>query len=191
MSRQNEGKVMPIRIYGDKCLRRVSSEVIDINDEIRSVVADLIETMYAKDGVGLAAPQIGKNVRIFVVDPQWFQTNERNPFVFINPKIIFMNGVDTSEEGCLSLPDVVSDVARSKEIIIEAKNEAGKLVQHRAEGLFARAVQHEFDHLDGILFVDRVSKLKFFSLKSKLKRLEKLCDADGINTDISIYNDDQ
>jgi len=187
--KNNKGKVVPVRVYGDKCLRALSSKVDTIDSEILQIIADLIETMYVKDGVGLAAPQIGKNLRIFVVDPQWFQTNERKPVVFINPKFISLKGVETNDEGCLSLPDIFAEVPRAKEIIIEANNEKGELVRYQAEGIFARAVQHEFDHLEGILFIDRISKLTRIRLKLKLKNLERHTSVDGVNTDENLSDE--
>ncbi len=184
MSLQNSsGSVLPVRLYGDKCLRKVSPELPRIDSDTLSFIADLIETMYAKDGVGLAAPQVGKNIRIFIVDPQWFETNTRNPLVFINPKFTSLDGVEVAEEGCLSLPDITAEVSRAKKITIDAINEKGELVRHQAEGLFSRAIQHEFDHLEGVLFVDRVSKLKQLMLKAKLKKIESLTDENGVNTD--------
>lgn len=175
--------VLPVRLYGDKCLRKVSKEVHNIDSETLDFIADLIETMYAKDGIGLAAPQVGENIRIFVVDPQWFETGERKPIVFINPTFKSIEGVEVDEEGCLSLPDITSEVPRAKTITIEAINEKGELVRHQAEGLFSRAIQHEFDHLEGVLFIDRVSKLKQLMLKTKLKKIENLTDNNGVNTD--------
>lgn len=182
------GKKLPVRIYGDKSLRRVSEPVQKVDSEVGEILADLIETMYAKDGVGLAAPQIGTNIRVFVVDPQWFETQERRPVVFINPKFLSMTGKETSEEGCLSLPDITGEVPRAKNIVIEAINEKGELVRHQASGLFARAIQHEFDHLDGVLFIDRISKLKLLSQKIKLRKLERQTSVDGVNTDENLQD---
>jgi peptide deformylase len=185
MSKSNaiKGNVVPVRIYGDKVLRKKSEPVKEINDELLGIIADLIATMYAKDGIGLAAPQIGHNLRIFVVDPEWFQTNEMKPRVFINPKFLSMSGVEIREEGCLSLPDIFAEVKRAEEVVVEAIDEKGELIKHQAVGLFARAIQHEYDHLDGVLFFDRVAKIKQLSLRAKLKRLENNTDKNGVNLD--------
>ncbi|MFC1887489.1 peptide deformylase [Candidatus Cloacimonadota bacterium] len=169
-----KGKILPIKIYGEEVLRLKSEPVIELNDEIRQFIADLTETMYKKDGVGLAAPQVGRSLRIFVVDPFWFQEgNKKDPLILINPEFIEFEGEESLEEGCLSLPDIYAKVNRAQKVIIEGFNENWEKVRIEAEDLFARALQHENDHLDGILFIDRVPKLKRIPFLKDLKQLEQ------------------
>ncbi len=141
--------------YGEASLREPSKEVHKVSKKITELVQDLLDTMYAKNGVGLAAPQIGENVRVFVID---VSTNKEplKPMVFINPKIIKKSGAIVSNEGCLSFPEAYTDVRRYKNILVKATNEHGKsFVMEAKDGtLLARAIQHENDHLDGVLFID-------------------------------------
>jgi peptide deformylase len=141
--------------YGEPSLRQPSKEVHKVSKKITDLVRDLFDTMYAKNGVGLAAPQIGENVRVFVIDAA--TGNEPlNPMVFINPKIIKKSGAVKSNEGCLSFPEAYTDVKRYKDVMIKATNEHGKpfVLEAKDGSLLARAIQHENDHLDGILFID-------------------------------------
>ncbi|MBW6516313.1 MAG: peptide deformylase [Candidatus Cloacimonetes bacterium] len=177
------GKVLAVRIYGDPILRQKSESVEQVDEDIKKFVADMIVTMYEKDGVGLAAPQVGKNLRIFVIDPEWSRTNQKNPQIFINPRIISMSGVEVDDEGCLSLPEIFAEVKRAEKIVLEAMDLNGELKRYEAEGFYARTIQHEFDHIDGVLFIDRISKLKLLSLKWKLKALEQTKDENGVNLD--------
>jgi len=174
--------LLPIRIYGDETLRKTAKPVAKITTEIREFIDDLVYTMYEKDGVGLAAPQVGRSLRIFVVDPFWFQEGgEKNPVVLVNPEFLEFEGQVESEEGCLSLPEIYETVMRAKKATIEGLNENGDKVHYEAEGLFARALQHENDHLDGILFTDKVPKLKKILLRKKLNELKSTTDDNGIN----------
>lgn len=141
--------------YGTESLRQPSKEVHKVSQKIKNLVQDLIDTMYAQNGVGLAAPQIGENVRIFVIDVS--ANNEPlNPIVFINPKIIKKSGACISHEGCLSFPEAYTDVRRYANVMIKALDSNGRsFVMEAKDGtLLARAIQHEFDHLDGVLFID-------------------------------------
>lgn len=155
--------------YGEKSLREPSKEVHKVSKKITELVRDLLDTMYAQNGVGLAAPQIGENVRVFVVD---VSTNNEplNPIVFINPKIIKKSGAIKSNEGCLSFPEAYTDVKRYKNIMIKALNEHGKsfVLEAKDGSLLARAIQHENDHLDGILFIDHC--LNRFETEEILKK---------------------
>ena len=169
-----KGNILPIKVYGEEVLRLKAKPVTELTDEIRQFIADLTETMYVKDGVGLAAPQVGRSLRIFVVDPFWFQEgNEKNPVILINPEFKEFEGEETMEEGCLSLPDIYAKVTRAERVIIEGYNENWEKVSIEAEDLFARALQHENDHLDGILFIDKVSRIKRISFLKELKKLER------------------
>lgn len=141
--------------YGDPILRMPSKEVLKVSKKIQILIEDLVDTMYAKNGVGLAAPQIGHNVRVFVIDV----SEPKQPSdlkVFINPKIIKKSEAIISNEGCLSFPQAYFDVKRYKNVTIKAQNEKGRTFVLNAEGgtLLSRAIQHEYDHLDGVLFVD-------------------------------------
>lgn len=141
--------------YGTASLREKSKEVIKISKKIQALVEDLYDTMYATNGVGLAAPQIGENVRVFVVDVGT-DPKTMNPITFINPKIIKKEGAINSYEGCLSFPEAYTNVRRYKSIKVKALNIKGRpFVMEVTDGsLLARAIQHEFDHLNGVLFID-------------------------------------
>lgn len=145
-------KIVP---YGEEVLRQKSKEVSKISKKIQSLAHDLLDTMYAYNGVGLAAPQIGENIRVFVIDVS--TGNEPlNPIVFINPKIIKKTGACSSYEGCLSFPEAYTDVKRYADVVVKATGLNGKpfVMEGKDGSLLARAIQHEFDHLDGVLFVD-------------------------------------
>ena len=141
--------------YGEKSLREPSKEVHKVSRKITDLVQDLLDTLYAQNGVGLAAPQIGENLRVFVID---VSTNEEplRPLVFINPKIIKKSGAIVTEEGCLSFPEAYANVKRYKNVMVKATDIHGRsFVMEAKDGcLLARAIQHENDHLDGILFID-------------------------------------
>ena len=141
--------------YGEKSLREPSKEVHKVSKKIQELVQDLLETMYATNGVGLAAPQIGENVRVFVID---VSKNDEplNPIVFINPKIIKKSGVTVAQEGCISFPEAYTDVKRYANVMVKALDKHGRpfVLEAKDGELLARAIQHENDHLDGILFID-------------------------------------
>ena len=147
--------------YGTESLRQPSKEVHKVSQKIKNLVEDLLDTMYAQNGVGLAAPQIGENYRVFVIDVS--TGNEPlNPMVFINPKIIQKSGAVISHEGCLSFPEAFTDVKRYANVMIKAQDSNGRafVLEAKDGSLLARAIQHEFDHLDGILFIDHVINRK-------------------------------
>ena len=141
--------------YGEKTLRQPSKEVAKVSKKVQTLVYDLIDTMYAQNGVGLAAPQIGENVRIFVIDVST-GNQPLNPIVFINPKIIHKSGACSSYEGCLSFPEAYTDVKRYANVKVKAIDLKGKpfVLEAKDGSLLARAIQHEFDHLNGVLFID-------------------------------------
>ena len=141
--------------YGSPSLREKSKEVHKISKKIQILVEDLYDTMYAANGVGLAAPQVGENLRIFVVDCG-IDAKSMNPITFINPKIIKKEGAINSYEGCLSFPEAYTNVRRYKSVKVKALDIKGRpfLMEVKDGSLLARAIQHEFDHLDGILFID-------------------------------------
>jgi peptide deformylase len=140
--------------YGTPSLREKSKEVHKISKKIQILVDDLYDTLYAANGVGLAAPQIGENLRVFVIDVGT-DPKTMNPITFINPKIIKKEGAINSYEGCLSFPDAYTNVRRYKYVKVKALNIKGKpFILEADNDLLARAIQHEFDHLDGVLFID-------------------------------------
>lgn len=179
---KTQEKILPIRIFGDKVLRQKAKTIIEISDDIKDFITDLVETMYVKDGIGLAAPQVGKSLRIFVVDPFWYKEgNEKNPKVFINPEFLEFEGIESMEEGCLSLPNIFENVPRAEKIKMKYTNQEGKTETLEADGMFARAIQHEYDHLEGILFIDKISKFRRLIVKRKLRELEKTTNEAGEN----------
>ena len=162
----------PVRIFGDPVLRDRAVEVPGVDDTLRQLIADLRETMKAYGGVGLAANQVGVAQRVLVVDvPQ--DEGEHAVHALINPVVKRRVGTLTGEEGCLSLPGIWEDVTRSERVIVEALDEQGQRLVLDAEGYLARAIQHEMDHLDGVLFVDRLSPLKRQFLRRSLDELAR------------------
>lgn len=151
--------------YPDPRLHKVAKPVLAINDEIRQLVDDMAETMYAAPGVGLAATQVDQHIQLIVIDI----TKEQNDLqVFINPKIVAKSGLKEYEEGCLSVPDVYETVTRAETVIVEALDQHGKKFKLQAEGLLAVCIQHEMDHLLGKVFVEYLSPLKRNRIKKKL-----------------------
>ncbi len=141
-----------IRTIGDDVLRKKCKKVEVINKRIETLINDMFDTMYDAEGVGLAAPQIGILKRIFVVDVG------EGPYVFINPELMETSGSQVDIEGCLSIPDEQGEVDRPNNVKVKALNEKGEEFILEAEGLFARAICHENDHLDGILYIDKLNK---------------------------------
>ena len=156
--------LLPLHLLGSPVLRERSAEVSAIDDEVRQFVDDLFETMHAAKGVGLAANQVGVARRVAVVE------TEDEKLVLINPVILEAEGRDTAEEGCLSIPKVYADVTRPEKVVLEATDREGNRYTKTLDGLAARAVQHEIDHLDGILFVDHLGLLKRKRILSKWKK---------------------
>jgi peptide deformylase len=152
---------------GSPPLRERSAEVATVDEETRRFIDDLFETMDAAKGVGLAANQVGVTIRIAVVDA------DGHRFAMINPVIVEHAGKETAEEGCLSIPDLFADVTRSTRVTLEALDRGGLPFRLEAEGLKARVIQHEIDHLDGILFVDRLSPLKRKLLVTRWRKSRK------------------
>jgi peptide deformylase len=157
--------ILEIKEYGESILREKALPVKEITPEILSLIRDMAETMYTVSGVGLAALQVGVPKRIILVDGE-----EDGLIVLINPIIIKSEGEVVAEEGCLSVPDIYSQVKRSSKVTIKALNENGDPIEITEEGLTARALQHEIDHLDGILFIDRIGRMERQILLNKLKK---------------------
>jgi peptide deformylase len=162
----------PVRIYGDPVLREKAREVRDFDASLQALVADLYDTMAAYNGVGLAANQVGVAQRVFVVDvPR--EDGSRDRFAVVNPVLDQRAGREKSEEGCLSIPGVLADVDRAAGLRLRAQDEHGRPFERTVEGYLARAVQHETDHLDGVLFTDRLSPLKRAFLRRELDALAR------------------
>ena len=161
---------LPILEYPDPRLRIRAEPVTEFDDELRQLAADLLETMYAAPGIGLAATQVDVHKRVLVVDV----SEERNePFCLVNPEIVSAEGQVSYEEGCLSVPDVFESVDRAERIEVSAFDPNGERIRIEAEGLLAICIQHEIDHLDGKLFVDYLSALKRSRLKKKTLKKAK------------------
>lgn len=159
--------------YGASVLEQVAEPVTDFDTaELRESIADMWETMYSAKGVGLAAPQIGLGKRISVIDVSAGE-DETKKLVIINPEIVEREGAQTGEEGCLSIPGFREPVTRANSVLVRARNEMGKDIELRGEELLARAFQHEIDHLNGILFINRLSALKRDIIRRKIKKLQK------------------
>ena len=177
--------ILPIVSYGSSVLKKTAKEITSDYPNLSELIANMWETMYAANGVGLAAPQIGLSIRIFVIDASPFVDKENmsvkeietiNTFkkVFINPKIISEEGnLWDFNEGCLSIPDVREDISRKEEIRVNFFDENFELQKLKLNGLAARVVQHEFDHIEGVLFTDHLSSLKKRLIKNRLSLISK------------------
>ena len=144
--------IRQIREYGDEILRKKSREVDVVDDKIRELLDDMLETMHKYNGVGLAAPQVGILKRVVVIDLY----DDNGPLKLVNPKIVKQKGKQEVEEGCLSFPNQYAKMIRPEEILAEALNEKGEKIKIKAKGLLAQAICHEVDHLEGVLFIDNM-----------------------------------
>ncbi|CAM4189793.1 peptide deformylase [Gillisia hiemivivida] len=177
--------ILPIIAYGDPVLRKKGIEISEDYPKLKEFIANMWETMYEAAGVGLAAPQVNKAIRLFIIDASPFADDENiseeenaqlaeMKMVFINPKIIAEEGEEWAfNEGCLSIPDVREDVFRKPTITIEYLDENFKSHTKTFEGIGARVIQHEYDHIEGILFTDKLSSLKKRLIKGKLTNISK------------------
>jgi len=156
--------IRDIHILGSPVLRRRAEEIAAVDDEVRALIEDLYDTMAAAGGIGLAANQVGVARRVAVINV------EEQTFAMINPRIVSAEGREGKEEGCLSIPDAYAEVTRPERIVLEALNETGESFRIEAGALVARAVQHELDHLDGVLFIDHLTPLKRQLLVSRWKK---------------------
>ena len=177
----------PIVKYGDPVLRAKGRRVVKVDDEIRALASDMLETMHAANGVGLAAQQVGEALQLTVLDvspaedrPSTLKLNGVDvepasvmPLVLLNPALTLHDETEPGAEGCLSFPEISADIDRSVSVSAVAETLDGETIQLEASGLLARALQHEVDHLNGILFIDRMSSVAKASLSSRLKRLQK------------------
>src|SRR5438876_3540573 len=158
--------VLKVLRYGDPALRRRAAPVGEVTADVRATIADMVETMYDEAGIGLAAPQVGISLRLMVVG----HDERREPRALINPRIADRGGQVTAEEGCLSIPGVFAQVARAEWVDVEAKDVDGHPVKLHGRGLLARVLQHEIDHLDGVLFIDRLDPVARDRIKRRIKK---------------------
>ena len=154
----------PLHLLGSPVLRERSAEVAAVDERVRAFITDLFETMDAEEGAGLAANQVGVAERVAVVDA------DGDRFAMVNPRIVETGGRQTGEEGCLSIPDVFGDVARADRVVFEALDEEGRPYRKEVTGLAARAVQHEIDHLDGVLFIDHLGPIRRKMILARWKK---------------------
>jgi peptide deformylase len=157
--------ILPVRLYGDPGLRRRAEPVQEIDAQIEALVDDMVETMYDAVGIGLAAPQVGIGLRMLVLDEGSGMAR-----AYVNPVIVERGGEQIGEEGCLSLPGIFADVVRAQWVVLEAQDRHGVRDRSRATGLLARVLQHEIDHLDGILFIDHLDKISRDRIKRRIRR---------------------
>ena len=161
-----------VRLYGDPVLRRVSEPVSEIDDDIRQLLASLVDTVDDAAGLGLAAPQLGVSRRVIVV-VEVDEAGGRSHILLVNPEIVSACGEEVAEEGCLSVPEIYEKVKRPRSVVVKGIDEKGEEVNIEAAGIGARAFAHEIDHLDGILFVDRIGMVKRSLLKRKLDNIKR------------------
>ena len=154
--------LLDVRVFGDPILRQETTPVAAVTDEIRRLIDDMFETMYAAKGIGLAAPQVGRLERVAVID-----VGEDKPFAIINPEILLAEGSAKGEEGCLSIPEVYGDVERAERVVVRAIGRDGEPFEVEATELLARCLQHEIDHLHGKLFIDYLGAFKRRSALAK------------------------
>ena len=172
MKKKFAGKVHEVVKWPEPVLARKGAAVTEFGPELKTLVEEMFESMYAAQGIGLAAPQIAISQRIAVVDLS-FNKEAKDKIALINPEIVEMTGKQVEEEGCLSLPDIREKVQRALHVKVRAQDVAGKWFEVEGDELLARALQHEIDHLDGVLFIDRISRLKRELVMRKMKKLIK------------------
>ena len=179
--------ILPILQYGDPILRSKGKRIDEIDDRVRELVANMLETMHAAHGVGLAAQQIGEALQLTVLDvsavedrPSMLKLDGTDldpktamPLVLINPEIELHGETEVGVEGCLSFPEITGDIERAQSVIVRAQTLEGGTIHIEASGFLARAIQHEGDHLSGILFIDRMRSAAKAALSSRLRRLQK------------------
>jgi peptide deformylase len=188
----HSAQVMNIHTYPDPVLKKIAEPVTEFNHELKNLCLNMLETMYQAPGIGLAAPQVGVSRRIFVLDVSYRFLNEdedededegnnqveteiisKNPYIFINPEIVEYDGATTYQEGCLSVPGIFEEVNRHKSIKLKYCDLDGNSHYLEADGLLAICIQHELDHLNGIVFIERLSGLKRNFLKKKLLKVKR------------------
>jgi peptide deformylase len=169
--------ILEILEYPDPRLRTRAEPVQEVNEEIRRLADDMLETMYAAPGIGLAATQVNVHERVLVID---VSESQDDPLIFVNPEILEKDGVETMEEGCLSVPGIYETVERADRIRVRAMGRDGKPFEMDVDGLKAICIQHEIDHLDGKLFVDYLSDLKRQRIRKKLEKARRQQDSEPL-----------
>ena len=164
--------IVPILKLGAPELRKVSEPVTNFNGELEETARNMVETMYGASGVGLAAPQVGINIRLVTIDPSIGEDKDK-AIIICNPEIVTSEGKQSGEEGCLSVPDFSENVERPMKLVVKGRDLKGDEITVEAEGILARCFCHEIDHLNGILFIDHLSALKRGLIKKKIKKLAK------------------
>lgn len=167
--------ILDIKKYGDEVLTRRAEPVTSFDGDLRRLVDDMFETMYAAPGVGLAAPQVGVSKRVFVMDC----SSNRDPqerHVLVNPEIVIREGAEKGDEGCLSFPGIFVEVERAARVVVRARDLEGEWFELDVMGLPSRCVQHENDHLDGVLFIQHLSALRRDLIKRKIRKRQKAGD---------------
>ncbi len=179
--------ILPIVRYGDPVLRAKGQQITKVDERVRALAADMLETMHEANGVGLAAQQIGEALQLTVIDVgaaedqastlrvngEEVDAKTSMPLVLLNPRLTLGAEMAIGVEGCLSFPEITADISRASTVMARAETLEGKTVELEATGLLARALQHEVDHLQGVLFIDRMSPVTKVALRSRLKRLKK------------------
>jgi peptide deformylase len=164
--------IIPILKYGAPALRNLSKSVDSFSSDLEEIARNMIDTMYGSPGIGLAAPQIGINVRLVTIDLTVGE-DERRKIIICNPEIVSAEGEQKSDEGCLSIPDFSDSVTRPLRMVVRGFDLHGEEVKYDAEGLLAKCFSHEIDHLNGVLFIDHLSPLKRSLIRNKIKKLAK------------------
>jgi len=164
--------ILEIKKYPEKVLKQKALPVTAFDEALQALIDDMIETMYAAPGVGLAAPQVGKSKRLAVIDIS--SKEEKVPLlVLVNPVVIDSEGIIEFEEGCLSIPDYTANVRRAEKVLVRAQDRGGEVIEIEGTDLLAIALQHEIDHLEGILLIDRISPIKREFFKKRHKKIQK------------------
>jgi len=182
--------VRPILLYGDPVLRKKADPIEETTEDICRLAEDMIDTMIKAEGIGLAAPQVGESIRMYVLNLEAINTDlfiyrsgtsfvgDPDNLVLINPKIVRQEGEQIGDEGCLSFPDIFDKVARPDVVRVEATELSGGALTIEGKGLLARVLIHEYDHLEGVLFIDHLSKFRLQFLRTRLKKLKARSEAD-------------
>ena len=164
--------IRPILRHGADALHRPARQVVDFDDDLQTLIDDMYQTMHAAPGIGLAAPQIGVGLRVFVADPSAGRS-VGDLFAVVNPRIVEHEGAQREEEGCLSLPGFTARVTRPARVVVEGYDRDGTEITIEGEALLARVLQHELDHLDGTLFVDRMQGLRREQIVRRVRKLQR------------------